>query len=184
DFILANAEKPPVASYRYASPSGCSPSMMKTFACSNQETESSNGRHRSSCAPFFSSFATGQGFDTNATSPVADNAGGGPTSVTLAEGAKMVSAACPGKRRSSTPFESALILGVNFRSVSSPVTKALITEESSATLLVPAVRSRDRSPASLQAPRTKESTQATMNKKASALGLAARVVGTSMRVIV
>src|SRR5262245_10572904 len=115
DFIFAKLSKPALASYRLPSPSGCSPLIMYSFACSKYETASSKGRQRSTAASFFVPFATGHCLDANATASVAESTGAAPTSDTLAEGAKIVSAPGPGRRRLSRPFERALILGANFK---------------------------------------------------------------------
>ena len=132
DFIIARASKPPFASYRRGSPSGCTPSMMYTFAWSNHETASSNGRHRSTFATSFVPFSTGQVRDSSAT-PVAVIAGAGPISDTLTELANTTSDSVPGPGRPklSRPLESALIFGLNFKYVSSAVTSALMTAASS-----------------------------------------------------
>ena len=118
--------------------------MINTLAWSNHETASNNGRHRSTVATSFVPFATGHVRDSSIPAPGAVIAGAGPTSDTLTEGANTVSVPGPGRRKLSRPFESALIFGLNFKSVSSAVTSALITAASftAASSLITATSSR------------------------------------------
>src|SRR3954462_1503323 len=97
--------------------------MIKTLACSNQDTASSNGRQRSSFATSFVSFATGHVRDSAIPAAVAVIAGAGPRSDTLTEAANTDSVPGAGRRRLSRPFERALIFGANFKTVSSAVTR-------------------------------------------------------------
>src|SRR5687768_13218591 len=114
------------------SPFGCSPLVIQTFACSNQETASSNGRHRSTFATCLVLVATGQLRDVSAASLAAMTVAG-PTSDTLTEGANTACASAdgPGSRKLSRPCDSAFIFGLNAKYVSSSVTSALITVASS-----------------------------------------------------
>src|SRR5947209_3760942 len=118
--------------------------MMWTFACSKYDTESSSGRQRSTFATCEISFATGQLLDSSFASLAIFIGGAAPRSEIATEPANMAAASSDdsGKRKLSKLLDSAAILGLNLKYVSSSVTSALTTASSAAVVDSRAASSR------------------------------------------